>query len=184
MRKKAGGFPFLSLALAAAIAAIPAMASAEEQVQVQAGVVLASNRGSTMDPPSLEQMKQQFTQKGFAFTSFRRLSEEKLTLKKKKPVEIKLPNQRTATVRLDGINQGIASVEIIISQDPSNVVIASTILTLGREGSVFQHAGDYDGGQLILALSPAGGGHPRNGPQQSRFHSAAPFRSALDSGAP
>jgi hypothetical protein len=158
--------------LAAALAALPVIASGEEQVQVQAEVVLASNRGSIMDPPSLEKMKQQFSQKGFAFTSYRRLSGEKLTLKKKKPVEVRLPNRRTATVRLDGINQGTASLEIIISQDPSNVVIASTVLTLGREGSLFQHAGDYDGGQLILVLSPSGLGHPRNGPQHSRFHPA------------
>jgi len=65
-----------------------------------------------------------------------------------------LPNQRSATIRLADIKRGTAFVEVIISQLPSNVVISSTVLTLGREGSLFQHAGDYNGGQLILVISP------------------------------
>jgi hypothetical protein len=138
--------------------------AAEPQVPINTEVVLASNKGTVIDPPTLAKMKEQFTQKGFAFTSFRRLSGEKVVLQPSKAVEIKLPNQRMATVRLDDLKNGTASVEVVISQLPSNVVIASTILTLGREGSLYQHAGDYEGGQLIVVISPADSAKPRRGP--------------------
>jgi hypothetical protein len=148
--------------LVLALASWPTLAVAgEPQVPVNTEVVLASNKGSVVDPPELLKMKDQFTRKGFAFTSFRRLSNEKVVLQLSKVVEIKLPNQRMATLKLHDLKYGSASVEVVISQLPSNVVIASTILTLGREGSLFQHAGDYEGGQLIVVLSPADSAKPR-----------------------
>jgi len=127
----------------------------EPKVRINAEVILASNNGDAVDPPALARMKNQFSQKGFAFTSYRRLSSEKLSLKRE-PVELKLPNQRTATLRLDGIKAGVATVRVDISD------LSSTTLTMGREGSLFQHAGDHDGGQLILVLSPDHGGQPRH----------------------
>lgn len=127
----------------------------EPKVRINAEVILASNNGDAVDPPALARMKNQFSQKGFAFTSYRRLSSEKLSLKRE-PVELKLPNQRTATLRLDGIKAGIATVRVDISD------LSSTTLTMGREGSLFQHAGDHDGGQLILVLSPDHGSQPRH----------------------
>ena len=135
--------------------------AAEPAVQINTQVILASNRDSMIDPPELASMREQFSQKGFAFTSFRRLSSEQLTLHKGKAVEIKLPNQRTASIRLNDVKRGTAHVEVILSQLPSKVVISSTVLTLGREGSLFQHVGDYEGGQLILVISPADGVKPR-----------------------
>lgn len=137
--------------------------AANPSVQISTELILASNRDSTVDPPELVSMKDQFSQKGFAFTSFRRLSSEKLTLHKGKAVEVKLPNQRIAAIRLNEVKRGTAYVEVILSQLPSNVVISSTVLTLGREGSLFQHAGDYDGGQLILVISPGDAVRPRRG---------------------
>ena len=127
----------------------------EPKVRINAEVILASNNGDAVDPPALARMKNQFSQKGFAFTSYRRLSSEKLSLKRE-PVELKLPNQRTATLRLDAIKAGVATVRVDISD------LSSTTLTMGREGSLFQHAGDHDGGQLILVLSPDHGSQPRH----------------------
>ena len=72
------------------------------------------------------------------------------------PVELKLPNQRTATLRLDGMKAGVATVRVEISD------LSRTTMTMGREGSLFQHAGDHEGGQLILVLSPDRGGQPRH----------------------
>jgi hypothetical protein len=135
------------------VASVAASAS-EPKVRVTAEVILASNQGNTIDPPALARMKDQFSQKGFAFTSYRRLSSEKLALRHK-PVELKLPNHRTATLRLDEMKSGTATVRVEISD------LSSTTLTMGREGSLFQHAGDHDGGQLILVLSPDHGGQPR-----------------------
>ncbi len=124
--------------------------AAEPKVRVTAEVILASNQGNTIDPPGLVRMKNQFSQKGFAFSSYRRLSSEKLALVRKQ-----LPNLRTATLRLEDMKGGTATVKVEISG------LASTTLTLGREGSLFQHAGDHEGGQLILVLSPDRGTQPR-----------------------
>jgi len=129
--------------------------ASEPKVRVTAEVVLASNQGNAIDPPALAKMKDQFTEKGFAFTSYRRLSSEKLSLRRK-PVELKLPNRRTATLRLDDMKAGTAMVHVDISE------LASTTLTMGREGSLFLHAGDHEGGQLILALSPDEAAQPRH----------------------
>jgi hypothetical protein len=137
-----------------AFVASTAASAAEPKVRVTAEVVLASNTGNAIDPPALARMKAQFTQKGFAFTSYRRLSTEKLTLRRK-PVELKLPNQRMATLCLEDMKDGTATVKVEISG------LSSTTLTMGREGSLFQHAGDHDGGQLILVLSPNPAAQPR-----------------------
>jgi hypothetical protein len=143
----------LSATFAALLLASRANAS-EPKVHVTAEVILASNKGNAIEPPALARMKAQFTNKGFAFTSYRRLSTEKLSLRRT-PTEVKLPNQRTATLRLDEMKGGTATVRVDISN------LASTTLTMGREGSLFQHAGDYEGGQLILVLSPDHAAHPR-----------------------
>ena len=142
-------------AAALALFASAVSLAAEPKVRVNAEVILASNNGNTVDPPTLARMKNQFSQKGFAFTSYGRLSSEKLSLKHE-PVELKLPNQRTATLRLDAMKGGVATVRVDISN------LSSTTLTMGREGSLFQHAGDHDGGQLILVLSPDHGSQPRH----------------------
>ncbi len=154
--RSAGGKKPESVALLSVLAllASTAASAAEPKVRVTAEVILASNKGNTIDPPTLSKMKAQFSQKGFAFTSYRRLSTEKLTLRHK-PVELKLPNQRTATLRLDEMKGGTAAVKVEISE------LSSTTLTMGREGSLFQHAGEHDGGQLILVLSPDPGVQPR-----------------------
>ncbi len=156
MRSEAGrAAGFLGAAILFGTLWAPGFALADDPVvQIRTQVVLASTQGSTVDPPDLDGMKKQFSQKGFAFTSYQRLSGDKIAIHKSKPVEITLPNQRSATLRLDEIKRGTAFVEVIISQLPSNVVISSTVLTLGREGSLFQHAGDYNGGQLFLVISP------------------------------
>lgn len=138
-----------------AVALVSAGAFAEEpRVRITAEVILASNKGTAIDPPALAKMKDQFSEKGFAFTSYRRLSTEKLSLRRK-PVELKLPNRHVATLKVDEMKAGTATIRVDISQ------LASTTLTLGREGSLFQHAGDFEGGQLILVLSPDGGAQPR-----------------------
>jgi hypothetical protein len=167
---------FLGAAIFLVTLWMPGLALADDPVvQVRTEVVLASNQGSTVDPPDLERMKKVFSQKGFAFTSYQRLSGEKIAIHKSKPAEIALPNQRSATIRLDDIKRGTASVEVIISQLPSNVVISSTVLTLGREGSLFQHAGDYNGGQLILVISPDDKVKPRRAVIPMSWHAEAPL---------
>ncbi|HME90344.1 MAG TPA: hypothetical protein VKE49_02900 [Myxococcaceae bacterium] len=144
--------PIAALAFVAFLSA--SARAAEPKVRLTAEVILASNKGNTIDPPALAKMKEEFTAKGFSFTSYRRLSSEKVSLHRK-PVEVKLPNRRTATLRLDEIKSGTATVRVDISH------LASTTLSLGREGSLFQHAGEFEDGQLILVLSPDEAAQPR-----------------------
>jgi hypothetical protein len=125
----------------------PLAPAAEPKVRVTAELILASDKGNSIDPPKLAKVKDQFAEKGFAFTSYRRLSSEKISLRRK-PIEMKLPNHRTASLKLDDLKDGIATVRVEISK------LSSTTVALGREGSLFQHAGAYNGGQLILMLSP------------------------------
>ena len=54
--------------VAAVLFAAPAV-WAQAKVDVSADVVLASNNGSTIDPPELAKMKDQFMKSGLAFTS-------------------------------------------------------------------------------------------------------------------
>ena len=142
------GFKRMVLASAVAVTAWGNLAAAEEPtVELLSEVVLASNQDSVVEPPSLAAMKSQFAEAGFVFSSYRRLSSQKLALSAGREAAISLPNGRRVSLRLQGLKGGTASVQIEI---PGAV---STVVKLGREGSVFQHTGSHQGGQLFLVLS-------------------------------
>nr|WP_225937848.1 hypothetical protein [Myxococcus sp. RHSTA-1-4] len=128
---------------------LPLAASAQEQkVRVQAEVVLASKKGSEVEPPELAKMKEQFQKQNFSFTSFKRLSLEVLEVSAQKPTELKLPSGTNASLQLLDMKEGIATVRVAIPRQPTLDV------ELGRQGAVYQKAGKYVGGELILVLSP------------------------------
>lgn len=127
---------------------VPMAALAQETVQVQAEVVLASKKGSEVDPPELAKMKEQFQKQNFSFTSFKRLSLQVLEVGAQKPTEVKLPSGTNASLQLLGMKDGIATVRVAIPRQPTLDV------ELGRQGAVYQKAGKYVGGELILVLSP------------------------------
>ena len=142
------GFKGVMLASAVVVTAWGSVAAADEPpVEVLSEVVLASNQDSVVEPPSLAAMKAQFAEAGFVFSSYRLLSSQKLSLSSGREVGISLPNGRRVSLRLQGLKGGTASVQIEI---PGAV---STVVKLGREGSVFQHTGAHQGGQLFLVLS-------------------------------
>ncbi len=127
----------------------PLAAEAQEQtVKVQVEVVLASNKGDTVDPPELAHMKETFRKQNFSFTSFKRLSLETLELSAQKPTEVRLPNGVNASLKLLALKDGIATVRVDIPQQ------SGVDVELGRQGSVYQKAGKHVGGELILVLSP------------------------------
>lgn len=130
---------------AAALAAPPAPAG----VTVKVDVVDASNQGTEVQPPSLAAMKDTFTQSGFNYHSFRQLSSEKVTLAPNAPHTVRLPNGRTATLRLVEVKDNVAKIKV-------SVPPLETTYSLGRQGSVFMQAGPYNGGTLVLVLSPVG----------------------------
>ncbi len=127
----------------------PAAASAQEQkVKIQVEVVLASNKGDTVDPPELAKMKETFRKQNFSFTSFKRLSLETVELNAQKATEVRLPNGVNASLKLLGIKEGIATVRVDIPRQSAMDV------ELGRHGAVYQKAGQHVGGELVLVLSP------------------------------
>jgi hypothetical protein len=128
---------------------VPLAASAQEEtVKVQVEVVLASKKGSEVEPPELAKMKEQFQKQNFSFTSFKRLSLEVLEVSAKQPTEVKLPSGTNASLQLLGMKDGTATVRVAIPRQPTLDV------ELGRQGAVYQKAGKYVGGELILVLSP------------------------------
>lgn len=139
----------LVLALLGVGLLLPVAARAQdEKVQVQAEVVLASKKGSEVEPPELAKMKEQFQKQNFNFTSFKRLSLQVLDVTAKQPTELKLPSGTNASLQLLGMKDGIATVRVAIPRQPTLDV------ELGRQGAVYQKAGKYVGGELILVLSP------------------------------
>jgi hypothetical protein len=127
----------------------PLAAQAQEQtVKIQVQVVLASNKGDTVDPPELAQMRETFRKQNFSFTSFKRLALDTVELSAQKPAEVRLPNGVNATLKLLALKEGIATVRVDIPQQ------SAVDVELGRQGSVYQKAGKHVGGELILVLSP------------------------------
>lgn len=137
-------------AFAVLLAAAPVAAWAEGPVKVRAEVVLASSKGQEVQPPELERMRATFQKQGFGFTSFKRLSQDTLTVEDQKPAEVRLPNGVNATLSLVSLKDGVATLRVQVPR------LSETDVELGRSGSVYQLAGDHVGGKLILVLSQPG----------------------------
>jgi len=80
----------VALGVAAVLAAAP--------VKVHVQVVHASNGAPHVDP-GLEKMRQGFEKAGLRFTTYRRLSEQTVSLATGKPTDVALPG-KTATLTL------------------------------------------------------------------------------------
>ncbi len=134
--------------LALSVLMLPALAQAQdEKVPVQVEVVLASNKGSEVQPPELAKMKATFQKQSFSFTSFKRLSLETLQVTAAKASEVKLPNGVNASLQLLKFEKGTATVRVDVPR------LTATDVELGRQGSIYQLAGDHVGGKLLLVLS-------------------------------
>ncbi|MCY1040187.1 hypothetical protein OV208_02550 [Corallococcus sp. bb12-1] len=139
----------LGVVLAVGLALGPAVAFAQDaKVKVQVEVVLASNKGTAVEPPELNKMKEAFQKQNFSFTSFKRMSLDVVEVGAQKPTEVKLPNGTNASLQLLGMKEGIATLRVIIPNQ------SSVEVELGRQGAVYQKAGKHVGGDLILVLVP------------------------------
>ena len=127
-----------SLALAALLAAAP--------VKVEVQVVQASDGPAHVDP-GLEKMRQGFEKAGFRFSSYRRLSEQTLSLSPGKPAEVALPG-KTASLTLQPGEHPRPHVAV-------SVPPLQTTVELGAGASAFLQAGPHEGGQLVLVLTAA-----------------------------
>jgi hypothetical protein len=126
----------LSLGVTAVLAAAP--------VKVDVQVVHASNGAPHVDP-GLEKMREGFEKAGLRFTTYRRLSEQTVTLTVGKPTEVALP-AKTATLTLEPGDQ--PRPRVAVSVPPLH-----TTVELGTDASAFLQAGPLENGQLVLVLS-------------------------------
>ncbi|WP_395833910.1 hypothetical protein [Archangium violaceum] len=127
---------------------LPAAAQAqEEKLKVQVEVVLVSRKGTEVDPPQLQKMKETFQRQNFNFTSFKRLSQQTLEVGSKDSTEVKLPNGANASLKLLRMQGDTATLRVEVPQGGGMDV------ELGRQGSVYQNVGKHVGGELILVLS-------------------------------
>lgn len=139
----------LALLAVMGLVLVPGTASAQDnKVKVNVEVVLASNKGTAVEPAELSKMKDTFQKQNFSFTSFKRLSQDVLEVGQDKPTEVRLPNGVNASLKLLGMKDGIATVRVDIPRQ------SSLDVELGRQGAVYQKAGKHVGGELILVLSP------------------------------
>src|SRR2546430_2062552 len=90
------------LVVALVAAAIPAAAFAQEKVDLTVQVVAASKKGDAFDP-NLATMKSWAKQ--LSYTSVRQVSSQKVAVSKA-PVEVKLPDNKTATLKLLEVKSG------------------------------------------------------------------------------
>jgi hypothetical protein len=127
---------------------LPGAALAQEQkLKVEVEVVLVSRKGTEVDPPQLQKMKETFQRQNFNFTSFKRLSQQSLEVSSKEPTEVKLPNGVNASLKLLRMQGDTATLRVDVPQ------LSAVDVELGREGAVYQRAGKHVGGELILVLS-------------------------------
>ena len=170
MNPKRGRLSVVGAALVTCAWVLPAPARAEDpKVDLRAEVILASNQGTAIEPASLSSVKDEFASAGIVFTSYKQLSAEKLSLDKQHPAEVKLPNGKTASLKLEDLKDGKATVKV-------RGLGAEVVIQLGREGSVFQRVGAHQGGQLILMLTPGRGPKPRSAPPGCRVAAPQPPR--------
>ena len=132
--------------LAAALLAAGVAFAEEPNVAVNADVVQASTQAGTVDP-SLAPMQAELGkgEQGKKYTSMKRLSTQKLTLVVK-PQLLPLPNGKTAELSLVALEKGVSTVKV-------KVAPGEAVLKLGSQGSLYQHAGPYQNGDLWLVLS-------------------------------
>ena len=131
-------------ALQGAVALGVAVVLAAAPVKVHVQVVHASNGPAHVDP-GLEKMRQGFEKAGLQFTSYRRLSEQTVSLTVAKPTDVALPG-KTATLTLQPGDH--PRPQVAVSVPP----LQSTV-ELGTDASAFLQAGPHDNGQLVLVLT-------------------------------
>jgi len=125
-----------SFGVAALLAAAP--------VKVEVQVVQASNDAAHVDP-GLEKMRQGFEKAGLRFSSYRRLSEQTLSLSPGKPADVAIPG-KTATLTLQPGDHPRPHVAV-------SVPPLQTTVELGAGASAFLQAGPHENGQLVLVLT-------------------------------
>ena len=124
--------------------AVPALAQAPVVVPVQADVVLGTEPVAKELSPQLKAMQTALAKKK-RYGTLQLMSTQVLKLDKN-AVTLLLPNKKSAELSLESLDAGVATVRVKIPP-------ADTSSKLGREGSLYLHAGKHDAGDLWLVLS-------------------------------
>ncbi|MGZ5957249.1 MAG: hypothetical protein ACXWLI_02435 [Myxococcaceae bacterium] len=132
-----------ALASVASVGVVALLAAGPVKVDVQ--VVQASNGPAQVDP-GLEKMRRGFEKAGLRFSSYKRLSEQTLSLTPGKPAEVALPG-KTATLTLQPGEHPRPQIAVSVSP-------LQTTVELGEGASAFLQAGPPENGQqLVLVLT-------------------------------
>lgn len=131
-----------SLALLAMLA-VPAFAG-EPTVPVQAEVVFASTTPGTVDP-GLEKMRDALAAK-VKYLTMTKLDARKLELIQSKPQVVSLPNQKTAELTLQKVQDNVATLKVKLPP-------TEAVYSLGREKSLFFQGGAHRDGELWIVVS-------------------------------
>ena len=130
-----------------------AWADKPAKVPLQVDVVSVSNEGAVLEPAALKKMKDTFDRQGPNFTAYRQLSSARLEVSAEPPTELKLPNGRTVSLRLDKLDKDSAQVKLsipgLLRREPGDAGQGGHGLPTGRKPPRRQ-AGP---GALAVALS-------------------------------
>lgn len=133
----------MRLVAALALVLSSAALADDAKVTVQAEVVHAQEKAGTVDP-GLADMQAALSQRK-KFGTLKRVSTQKVTLTTQTSA-VPLPNGKSVDLSLMTLEQGVAIIKVKVPK-------GETTLKLGREGSLFQQAGEWQGGDLWLVLS-------------------------------
>ncbi len=133
----------MRLAVVAALALSTAVFAQDSKVAVKADVILCHLKDGTVEP-GLEAMQAKLAQ-GKKYGSLKRISTQKLQLQAA-ATPVALPNGKSADVSLINVEKDVAMIKVKVAQGEAT-------LKLGREGSLYQQAGEWQGGDLWLVLS-------------------------------
>jgi hypothetical protein len=128
---------------ASALAMATATWADDVKIPVQVDVVYASTKAGAVDE-SLKKMQSTLAAKT-RYLTLTLLSTQRVELEAREH-SLTLPNRSSATLKLEALKKGMATVRV-------KVASADSTSTLGRERSLYVHAGSHDGGDLWLVLS-------------------------------
>lgn len=134
--------------LAALALLISSAALAEDaKVTVNADVVFAELKAGAIEA-GLSKMAAALAQgeHGKKYGTMKKLSSQTVPLETK-PAVLPLPNGKTAQLSLKSLDKGVATVHVKV------VDLGESTAKLGSDGSLYQQAGGFDGGDLWVVVS-------------------------------
>lgn len=126
-----------------AVLAIASLAFADGPVAVQADVVFASTTAGKVDP-SLLKMQETLGAK-VKYLTLEKRSSQKLTVDAK-GVAVALPNGTSASLTLEGLKAGVATLRVKLP--PTDATYS-----LAKDKAFYLQGGSHEGGDLWLVLS-------------------------------